>query len=79
MNHFDWESQLLEENKMLRQIISDTANEELADASKYKKLKDSVDKAIEELQHIKVYEHTATARLVSLPEVLDVLKKNIGE
>ena len=38
-----------------------------------------VDKAIEELQHIKVYEHTRTARLVSLPEVLDVLKKNIGE
>ena len=38
-----------------------------------------VDKAIEELQHIKVYEHTATARLVSLPEVLDVLKRNIGE
>lgn len=38
-----------------------------------------IDKAIEELQHIKVYEHTATARLVSLPEVLDVLKRNIGE
>lgn len=38
-----------------------------------------IDKAIEELQHIKVYEHTSTARLVSLPEVLDVLKKNIGE
>ena len=34
-----------------------------------------IDKAIEELQHIKVYEHTSTARLVSLPEVLDVLKR----
>lgn len=38
-----------------------------------------VDKAIEELQHIKVYEHTSTARLVSLPEVFEILKKNIGE
>ena len=38
-----------------------------------------IDKAIEKLQHIKIYEHTSTARLVSLPEVLDVLKRNIGE
>lgn len=38
-----------------------------------------VDKAIEELQHIKVYDHTRTARLVSLPDVLDVFKRNIGE
>ena len=44
-----------------------------------RELRSKIDKAIEELQHIKVYEHTATARLVSLPEVLDVLKKNIGE
>lgn len=38
-----------------------------------------VDKAIEELQHIKVYDRTRTARLVSLPEVFEILKKNIGE
>ena len=37
-----------------------------------------IDKAIEELQHIKIYDHTRTARLVSLPEVLDVFKRNIG-
>ncbi len=38
-----------------------------------------IDKAIEELQHIKVYDRTRTARLVSLPDVLDVFKRNIGE
>ena len=38
-----------------------------------------VDKAFKELQNMKVYERTRTARLVSLPEVLDILKKNIGE
>ena len=36
-----------------------------------------VDKAIEELQNMKVYGHTRTARLVSLPEVLDVFKRNM--
>lgn len=38
-----------------------------------------VNKAIEELQNMKVYDRTRTARLVSLPEVFEILKKNIGE
>ena len=38
-----------------------------------------VDKAIEELQNMKVYKRTRTARLVSLPEVFEILKRNIGE
>lgn len=38
-----------------------------------------VDKAFEELQNMKVYDRTRTARLVSLPEVFEILKKNIGE
>ena len=37
-----------------------------------------IDKAIEELQNMKVYARTRTARLVSLPEVLEILKRNIG-
>ncbi len=38
-----------------------------------------INKAIEEIQNMKVYGHTRTARLVSLPEVLEILKKNIGD
>ena len=38
-----------------------------------------IDKAFEELQNMKVYDRTRTARLVSLPEVFEILKKNIGE
>ena len=38
-----------------------------------------IDKAFEELQNMKVYDRTKTARLVSLPEVFEILKKNIGE
>ena len=38
-----------------------------------------VNKAIEELQKMKVYDRTRTARLVRLPEVFEILKKNIGE
>ena len=38
-----------------------------------------IDKAFEELQNMKVYVRTRTARLVSLPEVFEILKKNIGE
>lgn len=38
-----------------------------------------VNKAIEELQNMKVYGRTRTARLVSLPEVLDIIKRNLGE
>lgn len=38
-----------------------------------------VDKAIEEINQCKVYGHTDCARLVSLPEVLSIIKKNIGE
>ena len=35
-----------------------------------------INKAIEELQNMKVYDRTRTARLVSLPEVFEILKKN---
>lgn len=38
-----------------------------------------VDKAFEELQNMKIYDHTVTARLVSLPEVFEILKRNIGD
>lgn len=38
-----------------------------------------IDKAFEELQKMKVYDRTRTARLVSLPEVFEILKRNIWE
>ncbi len=37
-----------------------------------------IDKAIEEIEQCKVYGHTNCARLVSLPEVLSTLKRNLG-
>lgn len=37
-----------------------------------------VNKTIEELQNMKVHSRTRTARLVSLPEVLDIIKRNLG-
>ena len=42
-------------------------------------LRSKIDKTIEEIKHCKVYGHTDCARLVSLPEVLTILKRNIYE
>lgn len=83
MNDFDWESQLLEENKTLRQIISDTANEDSAHALKYKELRDKIDKAIEDINTEMSY---GSARFMQetmyhkgLKRALEILKRNIGE
>lgn len=45
----------------------------------YKDLRFNIDKAIEEIKHCKVYGKTEIARLVSLPDVLEILKRNLGE
>lgn len=85
MNDFDWESQLLEENKTLRQIISDMADEDSANALKYQKLRDSVDKSIEEIadmqSHIQSKDEATDQYWVFVDkfDVLDILKRNIGE
>ena len=69
---------LKKENKELA-IKYDNAMNSVIDAREdAEKLRSKVDKAIEEINNCKVYGHTKTARLVSLPEVLEILKKSIG-
>ena len=70
---------LKKENKELA-IKYDNAMNSVIDAREdAEKLRSKVDKAIEEINNCKVYGHTKTARLVSLPEVLGILKRNLKD
>lgn len=70
---------LKQENRELAIKYDNAMNMVINEQENFIRLRSKIDKAIEELQNMKVYDRTKTARLVSLPEVFEILKKNIGE
>lgn len=70
---------LKKENRELAIKYDNAMNMVINEQENVTRLCSKINKAIEELENLKVYDRTRTARLVSLPEVFEILKKNIGE